>query len=734
LGLHRTGSLQIAMNMRLALLLLFAPLCTPALADEGMWTPQQLPRLAGPLRDAGLELDAAQVARLDDYPMGAVVSLGGCTGSFVSGSGLVVTNHHCAYGSIQYNSTATRNLITLGFHAATQADELPAAPGSRVFVTVATTDVTDRIIDRGAARLTGRARIDAIEDHEKQLVADCERDTGHRCNVVAFHGGLEYWLVKQLEIRDVRLVHAPPEGIGKFGGDADNWMWPRHTGDFTFYRAYVGQDGKPADFNRDNVPYRPRLHLKLAPAGINAGDFVMVAGYPGRTNRHRLASEVAYTFERAYPEFVRLATTQLQVIEDATKNRDAAALKYASTVASLNNTLKNRQGMLESFGQTDLLVRKQRELGELKAWVQADAERAKRYAADIAAVETVIAERQAVARREFLLGPSTPRLLGTARTLYRLANEKQKSTDRARKPGFQARNWPRIRQGLEAIDRRYDEQVDRALATHFLNDYLALPLDQQDKAFLTALGLRRDMTSGDMESRVTALYQGSQLDNPQTRLDWMNRDVAAFKRSNDTFIRAAVALYADDRAREERDDELDGALQRAYANYMRALIAWKNAKGEAVYPDANGTLRVTYGKVAGRTAGNPDGIAWTAFTSLRGIVAKHTGSGEFNAPDSQLAAIKAGRFGAYEDTSLGSVPVNFLSTLDITGGNSGSPVLNARGELVGLAFDGTLDAVLSDWDFNPATTRTISVDLRYVLWQLQVVDKADTLLAEMGIR
>ncbi|MEY4931795.1 MAG: hypothetical protein RLZZ403_115 [Pseudomonadota bacterium] len=720
------------MKPRLALLLL-SSLCASALADEGMWTPSQLPQLSGPLRSAGLELDATQLSRLEDYPLGAVVSLGGCTGSFVSDAGLVVTNHHCAYGSIQYNSTSERNLITLGFHAPTQADELRAAPGSRIFVTVATTDVTDRVIDRRTARLAGRARTLAIEDHEKQLVAECERDKGHRCNVVAFHGGLEYRLVKQLEIRDVRLVHAPPEGVGKFGGDTDNWMWPRHTGDFTFYRAYVGKDGKPADFSRDNVPYRPRLHLKLAPAGIREGDFVMVAGYPGRTNRHRLASEVGYTFGRAYPEFVGLATTQLAVIDSATKGRDAAALKYASTVASLNNTLKNRQGMIASYGQTDLLARKEQELRELKAWVQADAERSQRFAGDIEAVEAVIAERQAVARREFLLGPSTPRLLGAARTLYRLANEKQKPADSARKPAFQARNWPRIRQGLEAIDRRYDEQVDKALAAHFLNDYLALPAELQNKAFLAALGVRRGMMPADIDSRLTALYQGSRLGVAGDRLAWLEQDVDSFKRSNDTFIRAAVALYDDDRVREDQDDELDGKLQQAYANYMRALIAWKDSRGEAVYPDANGTLRITYGKVAGRTAGNADGVAWTAFTSLRGIAAKHTGTGEFDAPDNQLAAIKAGVFGAYEDPQLRSVPVNFLSTLDITGGNSGSPVLNARGELVGLAFDGTLDAVLSDWDFNPATTRTIAVDLRYVLWQLQVVDKADALLREMGV-
>jgi len=248
---------------------------------------------------------------------------------------------------------------------------------------------------------------------------------------------------------------------------------------------------------------------------------------------------------------------------------------------------------------------------------------------------------------------------------------------------------------------------------------------------LASLGVKPGMMPAQIDAHLDLLYGNSELGNPAVRLQWLDRDARVFADSNDSFIRAAVALYRDDIDRENRDKELEGRLHRAYANYMQALIAWKRSQGQPVYPDANNTLRVTFGKVAGRTAGNPDGIAWTAFTSLNGIVAKHTGNGEFAAPAEQLAAIRAGNYGPYEDPSLKSVPVNFLSTLDITGGNSGSPVLNSRAELVGLAFDGTLDAVLSDWDFNAETTRTIAVDVRYLLWQLKFVDKADSLLLEL---
>src|SRR5690349_15994168 len=239
-----------------------------AQADEGMWMPQQLPQVAQQLKAAGLELDPATLTKLTDFPMGAIVSLGGCSASFVSPQGLVITNHHCVYNSVAVNSTPQRDLLADGFLAKTMADELPAAPGSRVFVTEEVANVSTRVITPEVAKLTGKARVDAMEKNQKSLVAECEKDAGYRCTVASFYGGLEFYRIKQLEIRDVRLVHAPPSGIGKFGGDTDNWMWPRHTGDYGFYRAYVSRDGKAADYARDNVPYRPKVYLKPARAGV----------------------------------------------------------------------------------------------------------------------------------------------------------------------------------------------------------------------------------------------------------------------------------------------------------------------------------------------------------------------------------------------------------------------------------------------------------------------------------
>lgn len=711
--------------------LALACVAATAFAEEGMWTPSQLPQIAKQLKATGLAIDPAKLKTLTEFPMAAVVSLGGCTASFVSPLGLVVTNHHCAYGSIQYNARPERDLIKNGFLAATLADELPAAPGSRVLVTVDVSDVTSKVLDAKTEALRGKARVDAIEMNEKSLVAECEKDNGHRCNVATFFGGVQYQLIKQLEVRDVRLVHAPASGVGNFGGDTDNWMWPRHTGDYSFYRAYVGPDGKPADFNKDNKPYEPKFHLKLATSPLKENDFVMVTGYPGRTNRYNLPMEVDFSYSWQHPTLIKAFEKRLALIAAETEGRKDAELKYANAVAGLNNTMKNYTGQQESYDGSDILARKQATYGQLKSWVAADAKRAKEFGPDLEAVETLLAQRQATTRAEMMMGLSQPALLGVAKQMYRLAQEQSKP-DAERKAGYQTRDLRRIRAGMEALERRYDEQVDKRIASTFLSQYLAQPVGNLNQALLGALGVSAGMDEAAVRARLDVLYANSKLAEKTERLGWLERKSDAFKASEDAFVKAAVALYADDEAREARDKELGGHIQLAYANTMKALIAYKASRNEAIYPDANGTLRVSFGKVTGRTPG-ADGSNWTAFTTLRGISAKATGTGDFNAPAAQLAAIRARNFDKYEVKELGSVPVNFLATLDTTGGNSGSPVLNGKAELVGLLFDGTLDAVIADVDFNPKKVRSIVMDTRYMQWQMKVVDKADRLLKEMGV-
>jgi hypothetical protein len=714
--------------LSLAILTSFA-----AQADEGMWMPQQLPQVAKQLKADGLKLDPATLTKLTEFPMGAVVSLGGCSASFVSPQGLVITNHHCVYSSVAINSTPQRDLLTDGFLARTMAEELPAAPGSRVFVTEAVEKVTGRIVTPEVAKLTGKARVDAMQKNQKALVAECEKDAGYRCTVASFYGGLEFYRIKQLEIRDVRLVHAPPSGVGKFGGDTDNWMWPRHTGDYGFYRAYVSKDGKAADYSKDNVPYQPKHFLKIATEGVKEGDFVMALGYPGRTNRHRLPSEVAFTFDWNYPAYVKASGETLAIIERETKNDPAARLKYASQVAGVNNYYKNRKGMIASYEGSDILARKTAEHNALKAWVNANPQRKAEFGADIEAVEKLIAQRDAATKRDFFLGYSSPRFLNSARTLYRLANEHTKP-DAERKSGYQDRDMARMTSVITGQDRTYDDKVDKALVLNFLKQYNAQPAAEHNPAFDAALGIRQDMSDAELKAALDRLYAGSKLQDKEFRTAWLHKSPAEFQASNDSFIKAAVALYDADRKKEAEEEELDGNIQKAYASYMKAKIAYMSSRGQAVYPDANSTLRVTFGNIKGRAYGADGTGSWTAFTTVKGVLAKHTGEGEFNAPERQLAAIRNKDFGKFLDPRLKTVPVDFLATLDITGGNSGSAALNAKGELIGLAFDGTLDSIISDWDFNKAATRDIQVDIRYILWNMQKVDHADNLLKEMGVQ
>ncbi|MRJ45790.1 S46 family peptidase [Idiomarina loihiensis] len=703
-----------------------------AAADEGMWMPKQLPEIADKLKAAGLTIDPNDISKLTEFPAAAIVSLGGCSASFVSPEGLVATNHHCAYNSIAHNSTPENDLLANGFLAKDLSAEVPAAPGSRIFVTKAVDEVTNKVIDAKVTELTGKARLDAIEDNQKALVAECEEDEGHRCTVAAYYGSLEYYLIKQLEIKDVRLVHAPASGVGKFGGDTDNWMWPRHTGDYSFLRAYVSPEGESADYSEDNVPYKPDYHLTIASEGLEEGDFVMALGYPGRTNRHRLPSEVKETFEWSYPKTVEQFQDSLDIIARETADDKDAELKYASRVAGLNNYLKNRQGMLDSFANSDLLERKQQEHKELTEWVNSDRTKKALYADGLNTIDTLLQQRHKKSRADYQLNNATPRLLSVARAVHRLAQEGTKP-DAERKAGYQERDVPRFQSYLAGMDRNFDAKVEKALDLHNLSSYMAQPKSERDAAFDKAMGLRDGMSNDELSALIDGWYESTSLLDRDNRMALLEFDPEQFEQSEDPFVKAAVALYPSDLEDEKKSEELAGKIQQAYADYMRAKIAFMQSKGEAVYPDANSTLRITYGNVAGRDHGTEDGNAWAPFTTLRGVTEKATGEGEFNAPEEQLKAIEAGDFGPYEKADLNSVPVNYLATLDITGGNSGSAVLNHKGEFVGLAFDGTLDSIISDWDFNLENTRSIQVDTRYMLWQMEYVDHADNLLKELGV-
>ena len=710
--------------------LCIAGMAQTASAKEGMWTPDQLPQIADDLRETGLELDPASLTDLTAFPMGAVISLGGCTASFVSPTGLVVTNHHCARGSIQYNSTEEENFLETGFLAGSLEDERAAAPGTRVYVTVNVEDVTERVRGNIEQGMSGEEIFAVVDNAEKAIVAECEAQAGHRCQVSSFYGGLQYKLIDRLEIRDVRLVYGPGDSIGKYGGDIDNWMWPRHTGDFAFYRAYVGPDGLPADYAEENVPFEPEHFLKVSAGGLNDGDFVMAAGYPGSTQRYTRLTEVEQTFNWQYPEFQALLADWIAAIEDAAPAGSDARIKYESRLAGLNNYMKNLGGQIEGARRVDLVGRRAEREEALNAWI-AQQSGDTDYAATLAALDALSAESAEVSRENWgYSNANRSQLLSAAKRLYRLSLERQKPNEE-RESGYQERDMTFFRQGLQALDRRFDPAVEKAEWMLFLKDYMTASDTVRVAAFDEALGLPEKWDEEAVSDILDTYYAETQLDETEFRLSLMEQEPSFFEESNDPFIELAVALYETDREMEAAAKDRAGRMASLRPDYMQAIIDWQASEGFAAYPDANSTLRVTYGTVLG---GSPkDGLVYTPFTTLEGITEKDTGEEPFNSPQRQLDLIEAGDYGQYALDTLGSVPVNFLSDLDSTGGNSGSPTMNGKGELVGLLFDGTIESVNSDWDFDPRTTRTIHVDSRYMLWVMDKVDAADRLIEEMTI-
>ncbi len=703
-----------------------------AIADEGMWQPHQLPLIKQQLLDRGLNINPETLSTLTEFPMNAVISLGGCTASFVSSQGLAVTNHHCAYGSIQYNSTKDNNLINKGFISESFEGELPAAPGSRIYVTEELTDVTALIMANLNDNLSGEARYKMIEQRQKSLVAACEKSPGYRCSTYSYHGGLSYYLIKQLEIRDVRLVYAPPSNIGKFGGDTDNWMWPRHTGDWSFYRAYVNPKGQPADFSKKNVPYQPKSHLQVSAKGLNDGDFVMVAGYPGRTNRYRIADEVSNQFEWVYPTAKRYREESMEIIKRVAPKGSAANVKYLSTLAGLANYAKNYGSMIASYQKGDMLTRKLTLEAQLKRWINSDSTRQKQYSQSIEQLADLVKDDRQHQIRELIFGyMNRSAMMSVAQKLYRLAQEKTKP-DAERELGYQVRDMTRFAQGIKRISKRYDAQVDREIVTHFMKYYLAMAKTERVSAFDRFYHIKANTEMPALTGRLKAMYQQTRLGDESKRMAWLTASVEQFQSSDDPFIKYAVAMYDTQMAQEKEDKERAGLFQKVRPNYMAALIAYKKSLGQAVYADANSSLRVTYGNVKGYSP--KDGLYATPFTTLEGKLDKYiAGDEEFDITVAERQAIVDKTYGRYYNKGIGSVPLNFLSTVDTTGGNSGSPTLNAKAQLVGLLFDGVYESIISDWDFDPKISRSIHLDSRYMLWIMEHVSGADNLLQEMDI-
>jgi Peptidase S46 len=712
--------------------------CAAALAraDEGMWMPEQVPQLAPRLRELGFSGDAKAFADLTGDPMGAIVSLGGCSGSFVSPDGLVATNHHCVIGALQTNATPERNLIRDGFVARSRGEELWAGPGSRVLVTLSVKDVTGAIAAPIDPKLDDAARGKLLERRVKERTAACERG-GVRCTIASFFEGARWLEIAQLELQDVRLVLAPPEAVGNFGGETDNWSWPRHAGDFAFVRAYVSRDGQPVAHAKDNVPYRPTRYLRVSPRGVSEGALVLVAGYPGRTQRLRTLAEVRGELEWAYPRTVRRNRELIAALEPIAKADPAAAIRVHAKLRSLANGMKNREGVIAGAARVGLLEAKATDEKELRAFIAADPPRKAAYGAALPGLDRLEEERERTRERDatFEALLSSSGLLDAARTIARLAEERPKE-DLERDAEFQAREWPKLRERLERLERTYDARADRALLRYVLVEAAALPEALRIAPLDAAIGITPGTSAQEASRRIDALlgrlYAGTRLHEKAIRVALLEASARDLARRNDAFLALYGALRPFERELDEARHAREGARSRFGPVYAKALI--DRAAG-LVAPDANRTLRVTYGVVKGVSP--RDGVVYAPQTRLSGVVAKHRpGDAEFGIPPSVLEIMRAQvarRSGPWVDPKLGDVPVDFLSTVDTTGGSSGSAVLNDQGELVGLLFDGTWETVASDFLYDRDATRSIQVDSRYVLWFLSDVARAKGLLRELGV-
>ncbi|VAW38782.1 FIG01057071: hypothetical protein [hydrothermal vent metagenome] len=718
------------MLRKLSKYLLILLISTQLLAVEGMWQPHQLLQLADDLQAKGLQIPVANISELDKHPMTAMVSMGFCSAAFVSDTGLIITNHHCALGAIQHNSTHENNLIDNGFYAQTLADELPGGADLYVYVTEDIIDVSEQIIKQ-LAGLHGQSRYDKMDNIKKQLINKCETKDVYRCNVRTFHGGLQFYLIKQLQIKDVRLVYAPADSIGKYGGDIDNWMWPRHTGDFTFLRAYVAKNGDSAQFSKDNVAYKSKAFLEVNKQGLQTGDFAMILGYPGRTSRHKLAQEIDSSVLWYYPMTIKHYSKYIELIEQETKNRPEVGIKYAGNIARLNNRMKNSQGMLDGFKSPQLLAGKKQAEADFRKWLVATDNKSAAHALN--QLDKLLAKKRQYRDRDYYISQiKRGQLLNAANKLYRLAREKTKA-DMDRNSSYQKRNWGRIKNSIAKINKSFDAKMDRVLTEYMLNEYAQLSNTQRLQEFDKLFNIQgNDSDKLNISATLDMLYKNSQLPEQDARMAWLDKTAEQFERSTDSFIQLAIGMYPINIQKEKENEVMAANLQEARMNYMRAYLSYAKAQNLPIYADANSTLRVTYGNVMGYSP--KDAVVYKAFTSLDGIIEKDTGVEPFDAPEKQLKAIKAKDYGNYHMPAINSVPVNFLTDLDITGGNSGSPTLDGQARLVGLAFDGNYESINADWIFNKELTRSIHVDIRYILWIMDKVDNADRLLQEMGVK
>ena len=702
-------------------------LASLAIATEGMWLPEQMPELADELAAKGLSLDPASLADPLAFPLGAIVTTGGCSAAFVSESGLMATNHHCVERWLQQLSDETHNRHLEGFTATTQADELSVGPGAKVWVVESITDVSKTMLAGIKRKTSDGKRHDLIEANEKQLVATCEERPNRRCWLDRYDGGGTWRLVDALEIKDIRMVYAEPMGLGQFGGEIDNWMWPRHGADFAFVRAYVAPDGTSASFNSANVPFKPKHHLEVSTEGVKPGDFVMVAGYPGRTSRHVSAGELRFQAESYLPARAAMMRSYADILQDWASRDEEAAKRVGPAISRLENYYKNTVGTLEGLESGGLIEQKAADEDAMRSWVNTAPDRQATWGAMLdeqdAREALLQAERMGSLTARWAMYSSS--LLDTAHDAIRWATERQKKRDLDRDQGYQDRNLERLLATQRSKDATLHLESEREVFTMLLRMHAELPPEQQVMPLSDWLE-----EHGGIDQSMDLLYGDPALASSEARLALFEQDLDTLRASTDPWVQLAFAVESWLAPEREASEVRAGEALRLNPQWFDLLHSWSEEQGRSFSHDANSSLRVTFGTVQGYEPA--DGLWAKPQTTLPGLV-KKAGDAPFDAPADVVEAAQASQDSRWVDPNLGEVPVNFLADLDITGGNSGSSVLDAKGRWVGLAFDGNWESVAADWVYEDALNRCISLDMRYAFWLMERNEAGQRVLAELGI-
>ena len=702
-----------------------------SLADEGMWLLDSIDKLPiDSLKARGLKLNPVEIYNPEGGGISDAVVQLGATASFVSPEGLIITNHHVAFGAIQRQSTPEHNYIRDGFYAKTREEEIPAI-GTNVYINKSFENVTDKVLSAVNEKMSDLERYKAIEKVSKKIIKECEKGEEIKCRLASMYEGKEYYLFTNFKIRDVRLVFTPPRSIGDYGGEIDNWMWPRHAGDFSILRAYVSPDGKSVEYSKENVPYNSKTFLKISSAGVKEGDFVMLIGFPGTTRRYQSSFYVDNMVNHDYPQDIQTRQDLISILEKSSAEDSSIALRLSSMIKGLYNYLKKNQGMLDGFKKSGLLQDKIGKEKLLTEFLNNNPELKTKYGQVFLELDSLYKENKKFQDKEFLMDwmSSYTDFLNFASTIYKWSLEKEKK-DIDREPGYQNRDTLETKEWLEEAQINLVPSADKIVLTYFLKKAVELPAGQKilaiEKIFT---GKEKQDKERIIEDFVNNLYQNTKLGLIETRLKMFRMSKKELERQNDSYIDFAKDLEVEREEIRVRNKEFSGALKRLQPILIQAYAEWKNGK---LYPDANGTIRFNYGEVKGYSP--EDAVDYKYITTLSGVMEKNTGEEPFDAPKGLQEVYNKKDFGSHFNKALGDVPVDFLSTNDITNGNSGSPVMNSKGELVGLAFDGNYEAMTSDYEFDPEITRAINVDIRYVLFLLDKVYHAEKLLKEFTIR